>query len=93
MSFFKIISSLYREGGIKNFYSGIGFVASACVPAHAAYFSTYEFSRKFYGVNDDKQHPYLFALIGVIATFYHDLIMTPLDVLKQRKQMTHSPTT
>jgi len=53
-----------------------------CIPAHAAYFSVYEYLKNKFGINDDKIHPYLFGLTGAIATFSHDAIMTPLDVLK-----------
>lgn len=49
------------------------------MPAHAAYFSVYEFSRFKLGINDEKHHPYLFALTGASAIFLHDLILTPID--------------
>jgi hypothetical protein len=49
------------------------------MPAHVAYFSIYELARNKFGINDDQIHPYLFALTGAIATFFHDLIVTPID--------------
>lgn len=49
------------------------------MPAHAAFFSTYEYARVKLNINDEEHHPYLFALTGAIATFLHDLIMTPID--------------
>lgn len=52
------------------------------MPAHAAYFSVYEISKEKFGIDDDEHHPYLFALTGAIATFFHDLILTPADVIK-----------
>lgn len=49
------------------------------MPAHAAFFSVYEFARVKFSINDEKHHPYLFALTGAAATFLHDLVMTPID--------------
>lgn len=54
-------------------------VASGTMPAHAAYFSVYEIAKKKFGIDDDNLHPYLFGLTGCLATFFHDLILTPLD--------------
>ena len=79
ISFFQIIRKLYNEGGIRAFYRGIGLIACGSMPAHAAYFSVYEFSRFKLGINDEKHHPYLFALTGASAIFLHDLILTPID--------------
>lgn len=52
------------------------------MPAHAAYFSVYEIAKKKFGINDEELHPHLYALTGCLATFFHDLILTPLDVIK-----------
>lgn len=49
------------------------------MPAHAAFFSVYELARVKFYINDEEHHPYLFALTGAVATFLHDLIMTPID--------------
>lgn len=54
------------------------------MPAHAAFFSIYEVAKLKFNINDDNLHPYEFALTGCLATFFHDLIMTPIDVIKQR---------
>lgn len=42
LSFSQIIRSIYRSGGLSNFYSGSSVLAMGCVPAHAIYFSIYE---------------------------------------------------
>jgi len=57
-------------------------VAGGTMPAHAAYFGIYEVAKSKLGINDENLHPYMFALTGCIATFFHDLIMTPIDVIK-----------
>lgn len=60
---------------------------SACIPAHAAYFSVYEYTKLVMGVDEPGHHPMGAALAGALATTLHDLVMTPLDVVKQRLQL------
>ncbi len=79
MRFYTIMKYLYQNGGIRNFYSGMSVVASGCMPAHACYFSVYEFARNKLGINNEKLYPHLFMLTGIAATFLHDLILTPFD--------------
>jgi hypothetical protein len=55
------------------------------MPAHACYFSSYELGQDILGVKDENHHPIQFVLIGAVATFLHDMILTPFDVLKQRQ--------
>jgi len=86
MKFTDIVKQLFKEGGIPAFYRGIGLVACGSMPAHAAFFSVYEFARTKFDVNDEEHHPYLFALTGAVATFTHDLIMTPIDGNKQTER-------
>lgn len=52
---------------------------AGCIPAHAAYFSIYEFAKIKFNIHDENIHPELFALTGVMATFWHDMIITPID--------------
>ena len=58
-------------------------MASGCVPAHAAYFSVYEHSKKnFLPKEHDKGesiHPHIYAMTGAMATVTHDFIITPCD--------------
>jgi predicted molibdopterin-dependent oxidoreductase YjgC len=37
----QIVSKIYKNGGISNFYSGSSIIAIGCAPAHAIYFSIY----------------------------------------------------
>ena len=69
-----------------------------CAPAHALYFSSYEFSKSWVtstssnAANPTVQHfmsPLQGALSGCVSTFFHDAVMTPLDTLKQRMQLGH----
>jgi hypothetical protein len=48
----KIMKKIYKNGGIKNFYSGSSILAAGCIPAHGLYFSIYEYSRELLGLNN-----------------------------------------
>ncbi len=43
--FFQTISMLYKEEGLGRFYRGALPVVLGCLPAHAAFFATYEFTK------------------------------------------------
>jgi hypothetical protein len=82
---------LYKNEGILKFWRGASVLASGCIPAHALYFSVYEFSKlqflpKFHDTNN-KVYPYAYAITGALATSIHDLVLTPFDMLKQRTQL------
>ena len=61
-----------------------------CVPAHALYFSSYEFIKY---TTKDPTTGHLpaaaSALAGAVAVTGHDMVMTPLDTIKQRLQLGH----
>jgi solute carrier family 25 iron transporter 28/37 len=60
-----------------------------CIPAHALYFSSYEFV-KYSCRRQDGTLPYWAGLLaGAAAVLGHDVIMTPLDTVKQRLQLGH----
>ena len=59
-----------------------------CIPAHALYFSSYEFV-KAQSPNQEEITPLISSLAGAAATTSHDMIMTPLDTIKQRIQLGH----
>ena len=91
LPFGQLISNIYQHGGIKNFYSGSKIVAVGCVPAHAIYFSIYEEAKLKIGRENQDNH-YKYLLVGVITSLFHDLIMTPTEVVKQRLQLIGSHT-
>lgn len=74
---------------MKNFYSGLSVMAMGCVPAHAIYFSIYEQSKKHLNCEGPQNH-YKFALVGIASSLFHDLVMTPTEVIKQRLQLLRS---
>jgi len=53
------------------------------VPAHACYFSIYELSKRNFGIHSNSDFYFLSTLAtGALAVTAHDLIMTPMDVIK-----------
>mmetsp|Transcript_18903 Transcript_18903/g.18907 ORF Transcript_18903/g.18907 Transcript_18903/m.18907 type:complete len:241 (+) Transcript_18903:177-899(+) len=76
-----------NEGFIKM-WRGVSTVILGCVPAHAAYFSIYEYSKRHFQIESNKDF-YFFstAITGILATSSHDIIITPMDVIKQRIQL------
>jgi len=58
-----------------------------CVPAHAAYFSVVELCKEKFGMYHSGHHPLAAASTGAIATVFHDMVMTPMDLIKQRLQL------
>eukprot|EP00924_Labyrinthula_sp_SR-Ha-C_P005491 snap_masked-scaffold_62-processed-gene-0.22-mRNA-1 protein AED:0.22 eAED:0.22 QI:0/-1/0/1/-1/1/1/0/378 len=64
-------------------WRGVSSMLTACVPAHAIYFSVYEKGKAM-----NKNNNALFsAATGMCATVGHDLIMCPMDLIKQRMQL------
>eukprot|EP00743_Colponemidia_sp_Colp-15_P003657 GILK01003947.1.p1 GENE.GILK01003947.1~~GILK01003947.1.p1 ORF type:complete len:384 (-),score=22.98 GILK01003947.1:100-1125(-) len=76
--------------GFVSLWRGVTAVASGCIPAHAGYFAIYETSKEELGANKQGYHPFAAAASGALATVAHDGILTPMDVVKQRMQLTRS---
>ncbi|ESP00444.1 hypothetical protein LOTGIDRAFT_140739 [Lottia gigantea] len=85
------LSKIVRQEGIKNTVRGINSVVSGAGPAHAMYFACYEkIKENLINVNKTNSH-IAHGTAGCVATVFHDLIMNPADVVKQRMQMFGSP--
>lgn len=75
--------------GFSRLWRGVNTVMVGCVPAHALYFSSYE-AVKYANLRPDGSLPYWAGLIaGAAAVVGHDVIMSPLDTIKQRLQLGH----
>lgn len=87
--------------GFTRLWRGVQSVIYGCIPAHALYFSSYEAVK---AVFQERQHaghtstvstesnnlgPLGSSVAGATAAFCHDLIMSPLDTVKQRLQLGH----
>ena len=83
---FKMVST----EGIWRPVRGIQAVFMGAGPAHAMYFACYESSKT---VLEAKlgHGPMAHALAGSAAAVFHDAVMNPAEVVKQRMQMFSSP--
>lgn len=78
------------SAGISRLWRGVHTILIGCIPAHALYFSSYELV-KAATLDPKTGHAttYGSALAGATAAFSHDLILGPLDTVKQRLQLGH----
>lgn len=87
-AFVKIVKN---EGAFRP-VRGMGVVAFGAGPAHALYFSCYEFIKNnFSGSARPGDNTKINFLAGCFATLLHDAVMVPSDVIKQRLQIYNSP--
>jgi len=80
--------------GYTRLFRGIQTVLVGCVPAHALYFSSYEFVKaKTSDAITGRPSWWGSSLAGAAAVTCHDVVMTPLDTVKQRMQLGHYSST
>lgn len=76
--------------GWTRLWRGVQTMFIGCIPAHALYFSSYEAVKVAGGVGPDGTvTPLISSAAGGAAVIAHDMIMTPLDTIKQRMQLGH----
>ncbi|XP_071442078.1 mitoferrin-1 isoform X2 [Hetaerina americana] len=86
--------ALYRmvtQEGLLRPCRGMCAVVSGAGPAHALYFSTYEYLKEFFTTRMSLHAQLAYGLSGCVSTLLHDAIMNPAEVVKQRLQMYGSP--
>ncbi|KAF8461117.1 mitochondrial carrier domain-containing protein [Kalaharituber pfeilii] len=82
------VAQISSTEGARSLWRGIASVALGAGPAHAVYFSTYEFVKQSLGGNEGAEHhPVAVATAGACATIASDALMNPFDVVKQRMQL------
>ncbi|GMH29107.1 hypothetical protein Nepgr_030950 [Nepenthes gracilis] len=84
------LASILRLEGPAGLYRGIWAMGLGAGPAHAVYFSVYEFCKKFLSAGNPSNSA-AHAASGVVATVASDAVITPMDVVKQRLQLKSSP--
>lgn len=84
---YRSIYDMIRVQGVSRMWRGVQSMFVGSVPAHAAYFSIFESSKKALGVDGNSHKPVASMAVGAISVMAHDSIMTPLDVCKQRLQL------
>lgn len=83
------LRSIVQTEGPSALYRGIGAMGLGAGPAHAVYFSVYETCKKrFSGGNPNNAVAH--AASGVCATVASDAVFTPMDMVKQRLQLSNS---
>jgi solute carrier family 25 iron transporter 28/37 len=81
--FFHTVKVILRTERWTHFYRGCVPVVCSAVPAHAAYFSLYESSKRLFGDSSSTS----VICSAAAATAGHDAVSVPFDVIKQRMQM------
>lgn len=83
------IRSAYAEisqSGTRNFFRGSSIIAIGCVPSHAFFFLNYEIFKKLIP-NQEEVDIFGNMVLGGISNLFHDLVMTPCEMIKQRAQL------
>ena len=75
--------------GMQRLWRGVHTILIGCIPAHALYFSTYEIVKAATLDTNGNVTGYGSALAGGAAVISHDLVLGPLDTVKQRLQLGH----
>jgi solute carrier family 25 iron transporter 28/37 len=76
--------------GITRLWRGVQAILIGCIPAHALYFSAYEMVKTAtLDPSTGQVTTYGSALAGAAAVLAHDMILAPLDTVKQRLQLGH----
>ena len=79
-----------KSSGIANFFRGSWVLTLGSVPAHAFFFLNFEISKR-YLANKPGIDVFGNMAVGGIAHVFHDLTMTPCEMVKQRAQLTNNP--
>ncbi|VVU95659.1 Mitochondrial carrier protein [seawater metagenome] len=75
---------------INQLWRGMPVIGFGSIPAHALYFSSYEFVKKEINLDPKKYDIINAGLCGVIPCILHDSVMVPFDVIKQRMQISNN---
>eukprot|EP00210_Caulerpa_lentillifera_P000264 g257.t1 len=79
---FTALKQIWRKEGIRSFYSGFGSVFILAIPGNACYFGGFEIGRNL----TPEIYPLQDISSGVTAQLLGNLIYTPMDVIKERRQ-------
>ncbi|KAJ6633266.1 S-adenosylmethionine mitochondrial carrier protein like [Pseudolycoriella hygida] len=84
---------LWRSGGFRGVYNGIGAVAAGSAPTAALFFCTYETIKKTFTSEANQYYaPYIHMGAASIGEMVACLIRVPVEVAKQRRQTISSKT-
>eukprot|EP01127_Copromyxa_protea_P002049 TRINITY_DN11935_c0_g1_i1.p1 TRINITY_DN11935_c0_g1~~TRINITY_DN11935_c0_g1_i1.p1 ORF type:complete len:311 (+),score=37.05 TRINITY_DN11935_c0_g1_i1:133-933(+) len=80
---------IYQTGGTRALFRGMTAIMASAAPAHAVYFTMYEYFRRLFGANSGDPSLAL-GLAGACATIISDGILAPGDTIKQRCQISNN---
>lgn len=83
------LSACSTPVGMTRLWRGVHSIVVGCIPAHALYFSTYEITKHALCDSNQELSPQGAMAAGAAAAVSHDMIMTPLDTVKQRLQLNY----
>lgn len=78
---------LREQRGAMGLWRGASIIGIGCIPAHVSLFSTYEYCKLLLMDGSSGSQPTRAALCGAAGTVMHDIVLTPIDVVKQRLQL------
>ena len=78
------LSSIIRQEGILSLYKGVGIVIASAAPAQALYFLGYESCKVVIGTESIASS----FIAGCNAQLFASCIWVPMDVVKERLQVT-----
>lgn len=86
--FVDCLRQVYREGGYKSVFRGLGATCMRDVPGNAAYFGTYELMRREVCRYEQRVSPSLTGTLfaGGMAGVANWIVAIPFDVVKSRLQ-------
>ncbi|XP_054009414.1 mitoferrin-1-like [Hylaeus anthracinus] len=89
----EVWTRMIRQEGFLRPIRGMSAMVVGAGPAHALYFSCYEFikNKLLSSRNHNEFNLTVYGTAGCIATLLHDGVMNPAEVVKQRLQMYNSP--
>ncbi|XP_021936697.1 mitoferrin-1, partial [Zootermopsis nevadensis] len=82
---------MVKYEGVLRPVRGMSAVVLGAGPAHALYFSCYEYIKNTLTQGSTRTNHLAYGAAGCVATLLHDAIMNPAEVVKQRLQMYNSP--
>ncbi|XP_065351002.1 mitoferrin-1 [Cloeon dipterum] len=85
------LSQMVRQEGILRPCRGMSALVVGAGPAHALYFSCYEYSKEKLTRLVPSASDFAPGVAGAMAALLHDGVMNPAEVVKQRLQMYGSP--
>ena len=89
-SFSRMVSSTYLTEGARGFFGGYGVSLMGSMPANAVYFGLYKLGQRVCQDvgNEDRSMDWAHnAFAGLVAQCGAAFVFTPLDVMKQRLQV------